>query len=123
MTQHSWPAIVRARACDGPPRLPFLLMDESGPVLGSVAAGHLDALREWPEAFEVLEAADGRPRALVLRLPSGVRDARLAEIHAALRAQGRIAGWRDEAYPLRDRAGGEHGVIERAAGRFWGTLT
>ena len=123
MTQHSWPAIALARACDGPPRIPFVLMDEHGPVLGSVAIGHLDALREWPDAFELLCADDGTPRALVLRLPAPARDARLAQIHARLHADGLIVGWRDEPYPLRDRSGGEHGTLERAASRFWGMLT
>ena len=123
MTQHSWPAIALARACDGPPRIPFLLEREGGPVLGSVALGHLDALRQWPDAFELLRADDGAPRALVLRLPAPGRDARLAQIHARLREEGLIVAWRDEPYPLRDRSGGEHGVVERAASRFWGLLT
>ena len=123
MTQHSWPAIALARACDGPPRIPFVLTHEQGPVLGSVAIRHLPALREWPDAFELLAAADGAPRALVLTLPAHARDARLAQIHARLRADGLIVGWRDEPYPLRDRAGGEHGTLERAASRFWGALT
>jgi len=123
MTQHSWPAIALARACDGPPRLPFVLGDARGPVLGSVAVRHLAALREWPDAFQLLAATDGAPRALALRLPAPGRDARLAHIHARLHADGLIVGWRDEPYPLRDRGGGEHGMIERAASRFWGVLT
>jgi len=123
MTPLSWPAIALARACNGPARIPFVLMHEQGPVLGSVAIAHLDALREWPAAFELRASADGAARALVLRLPASERDAGLARIHARLRADGLIVGWRDEPYPLRDRAGGEHGIIERAASRFWGTLT
>jgi 8-oxo-dGTP pyrophosphatase MutT (NUDIX family) len=123
MTQQTWPAIALARACDGPARVPFVLMDERGPVLGSVAVDHLDALREWPDAFQRIDGSDGEPRALALRLPAPVRDARLAQVHERLRAQGLIVAWRDEPYPLRDRAGGEHGTIERAASRFWGTLT
>ncbi len=123
MTQHAWPAIALARACDGPARIPFVLMDEQGPVLGSVAIGHLDALRAWPDAFELSSSPDGAPRALALRLPAGERDATLARIHSRLHADGLLVGWRDEPYPLRDRAGGEHGVIERAASRFWGMLT
>jgi len=123
MTQQTWPAIALARACDGPARVPFVLMDEDGPVLGSVAVDHLDALREWPDAFLRLDDDAGAPRALVLRLPAPARDARLAHVHERLRAQGLIVAWRDEPYPLRDRAGGEHGTIERAASRFWGTLT
>lgn len=123
MTQHSWPAIALARACDGPARIPFVLLEDDGPVLGSVALHHLDALREWPDAFELRVDDEGAPRALVLRLPASARDARLAQVHASLRTQGLILAWRDEPYPLRDRQGGEHGVIERAASRFWGTLT
>ena len=123
MTQHSWPAIALARACDGPARVPFVLMEEGGSVLGSVAIAHLDALRAWPDAFELHASADGSPRALALRLPAPARDARLAQIHARLHADGLIVAWRDEPYPLRDRYGGEHGTIERAASRFWGTLT
>ena len=123
MTQQTWPAIALARACDGPARVPFLLMDEDGPVLGSVAVDHLDALREWPDAFHRIDAAGGAPRALALRLPAPGRDARLAQVHERLRARGLIVAWRDEPYPLRDRGGGEHGTIERAASRFWGTLT
>jgi 8-oxo-dGTP pyrophosphatase MutT (NUDIX family) len=121
--QTSWPAIALARACDGPARIPFVLMDEQGPVLGSVALAHLDALRAWPDAFELRTSPGGAPRALLLRLPADVRDARLALVHARLRADGLITAWRDEPYPLRDRTGGEHGRIERAASRFWGTLT
>jgi len=123
MTQQTWPAIALARACDGPARVPFVLMDAQGPVLGSVALDHLDALREWPDAFQRVDGPDGAPRALALRLPAPVRDARLAQVHERLRARGLIVAWRDEPYPLRDRAGGEHGTIERAASRFWGTLT
>jgi len=48
---------------------------------------------------------------------------RLAQIHARLHADGLIHAWRDEPYPLRDRTGGEHGTLERAASRFWGMLT
>jgi 8-oxo-dGTP pyrophosphatase MutT (NUDIX family) len=123
MSSSSWPAIALARACDGPARLPFLLGHEGGPMLGSVALHHLEALRRWPDAFELLATSDGVPRALVLRLPAPARDARLAQIHARLRADGLILAWRDEPYPLRDRSGGEHGIVERAASRFWGLLT
>ena len=123
MTQQTWPAIALARACDGPARVPFVLMDEQGPVLGSVAVDHLDALRQWPDAFARIDGPGGAPRALALRLPAPVRAARLAQVHERLRAQGLIVAWRDEPYPLRDRGGAEHGTIERAASRFWGTLT
>jgi 8-oxo-dGTP pyrophosphatase MutT (NUDIX family) len=123
MTQFPWPALDLARECNGPPRVPFLL-GTADVVLGSVALRDLDALREWPDAFGVdADPRTGHPTAVRLRLAPAVRDARLAAIHERLHAQGRIRGWRDEPYPLRDRAGGEHATIERAASRFWGTLT
>jgi 8-oxo-dGTP pyrophosphatase MutT (NUDIX family) len=133
MSTPAWPAFELARARRGPARVPFVLV-EPGPdddpsgavehVLGSVAIAHLEALRAFPDAFEALPGnAGGPPRALALRLPAATRDARLAEIHALLNRRGHIRGWRAEPYPLRDRAGREHGTIERAASRFWGTLT
>ena len=106
-----------ARRRDGPPRLPFVLADAPGVVLGSVARVHLARLRGFADAF--VET----PHGLALRLPPDERDGRLAEIHEALRDEGLIVAWRDEPYPLRDVAGGEHASIERAASRFWGTLT
>src|SRR3569623_134833 len=114
MMQQTWPAIALARACGGPARVPFVLMAEHGPVLGAVAIDHLDALREWPDAFLRIDGPGGAPCTLVLRLPAPVRDARLAQVHERLRAQGLIAAWRDAPYPLRDRAGGEHGMLARA---------
>jgi 8-oxo-dGTP pyrophosphatase MutT (NUDIX family) len=127
MTTCSWPSLALARACARSVRIPFILPDDDaapGAVLGSVAVRHLDALRAWPDAFEPVAAASGAtPGALVLRLAPAVRDERLARIHDELHRSGLITAWRDEPYPLRDRTGGEHGTIERAASRFWGTLT
>jgi 8-oxo-dGTP pyrophosphatase MutT (NUDIX family) len=117
MTTHPWPCLAAARRCDGPPRVPFVLADAPGVRLGSVAAAHLPRLRAFADAFAET------PHGLALRLPAGERDARLAQIHAVLRDEGLIVGWRGEDYPLRDVLGGEHGTIERAASRFWGTLT
>lgn len=97
--------------------MPFVLADAPDIVLGSVALAHLPRLRRFPDAFVETSSA------LALRLPAGERDARLAEIHATLRDEGLIVAWRDEPYPLRDVRGGEHATIERAASRFWGTLT
>ncbi|HEX7690136.1 MAG TPA: DUF4743 domain-containing protein [Burkholderiaceae bacterium] len=126
MTQEHWPALRLARACGGPARVPFLLASEQpGParVLGSVAVRDVERLRAWPDAFAIEVDAGGVPSAVVLVLAPAERDARLAQIHAVLREAGAIVGWRDEPYPLRDRGGGEHATIERAASRFWGTMT
>ena len=122
-----WPALRLARECNGPARVPFLLADAGAGavrVLGSVAETHLDALRAWPDAFAFRAGAGAGPVCSIeLMLPPSERDARLAEVHAALHDAGAIVGWRDEPYPLRDRDGGEHATIERAASRFWGTMT
>jgi len=117
MTSARWPAIALARACAGPSRVPFVLAHAPATVLGSVAVEHVAVLRRYPDAFE------STPTRVALRLPAGERDERLAEIHAELRAAGLIVAWRDEPYPLRGRDGTVHGTIERAASRFWGTLT
>jgi 8-oxo-dGTP pyrophosphatase MutT (NUDIX family) len=48
----------------------------------------------------------------------------LAEMNAALRADGLIVAWRDEPFPLYSVAGEALGVsMERAGTRFWGRLT
>jgi 8-oxo-dGTP pyrophosphatase MutT (NUDIX family) len=117
MSSSPWPCLAAARLRDGPARVPFVLAEAPGVRLGSVALDHLPRLRHFADAFAET------PDALALRLPASERDGRLAEIHAALRDEGLIVAWRDEAYPLRDVRGGEHGTIERAASRFWGTLT
>lgn len=124
MTQSSWPALHLARECNGPPRVPFLLPRAGGDLaLGSVAVPDLAALAAWPDAFELRAHDTGGAEAVLLRVAPGARDARLAAIHERLHAAGLIRGWRDEPYPLRDTRGGEHATIERAASRFWGTLT
>jgi 8-oxo-dGTP pyrophosphatase MutT (NUDIX family) len=122
-------ALELARACRGPARVPFVLPRRRRErVLGSVAIAHLDALREFPDAFEELGSdtllrPGAAPRSIALRLPVAGRDARLAEIHAVLHRRGLIRAWRDEPYSLWDREGEEHATIERAASRFWGSLT
>ncbi len=118
-----WPAFALARARHGRPRVPVRLAPTGEPahLLGSVAVDDLPVLATWPDAFA--EVGEGAARHLAMRLPRAIRDARLAEIHLQLHARGRILAWRDEPYPLRDVDGGEHGIVERAASRFWGLLT
>jgi 8-oxo-dGTP pyrophosphatase MutT (NUDIX family) len=110
-----WPALQAARL-RRVPRVPLYLGSDATPI-GSVAGADLAALARWPQWLEV--AADA------VRLhPAADLDARLAELHAALRAQGRIRAWRDEPYTLwQPRTRAPLAVIERAAARFWGALT
>ena len=74
MTASSWPAIALARTCDGLPRLPCVLTYPQGPVLGSVAIHHLGALREWPDAFELIAGWREEP------YPLGDRGAAMGEL-------------------------------------------
>ena len=110
-----WPALAAAARRDVP-RVPFLIDNQ---VLGSVATAQLEALRDWPhwlavEATGVHLVAPDRPG----------RDTALAAINAGLRARGLILAWRDETYAVSTHLGAPPlALIERAAARFWGTLT
>jgi 8-oxo-dGTP pyrophosphatase MutT (NUDIX family) len=118
----TWPALAAARQADPTLRVPFGVTDGGAPVpVGSVARAHLSTLAAWPSALHLT------PDGVLLTVPPAERDACLADVHHALRAQGLIRAWRDEPYrlpgalpgqPLRNLA-----VIERAAARFWGSLT
>lgn len=95
-------------------RVPFCVGDL---VVGSVAAGELAAL----SAFDELQVHDD---GVVLAVAPDERDAALARINAALRDAGRLRGWRDEPFPLYDPATlTVLAHFERAAARYWGTLT
>lgn len=110
----AWPAIEHAtsRRQD---RVPFLI---DGLAVGSVASAHLETLRAFQGELLV---ADDR---VVLAVAAAARDATLATLNARLRALGLIRAWRDETYPLVDPLSQRRlACIERAASRFWGTLT
>jgi 8-oxo-dGTP pyrophosphatase MutT (NUDIX family) len=114
-----WPALLAARARDSAVRVPFFVQTPAGEAeAGSVARAHLGALRRWPQALHV---DDTRVTLSAFALK---RSELLATIHEALRADGLIVAWRNEPFPLFDVQGRALGVsIERAATRFWGTLT
>jgi 8-oxo-dGTP pyrophosphatase MutT (NUDIX family) len=105
-----WPALAAAHDHAPERRLPVLVGDAE---VGSVAREHLPALAAFAEALTVADDA--------VRLE---RPAALAHINEALRRDGLIIGWRDETYALVDPATLRRlGRLERAASRFWGTLT
>jgi 8-oxo-dGTP pyrophosphatase MutT (NUDIX family) len=110
-----WPVLRAAVAHDAAARVPFRV---NGKQVGSVARAHLQALRAWPEGLRVDDAGvalQGETSRL-----SGV----LARLNAWLRQRGLIRAWRDEAFALIDPADGSRlATLERAAARFWGTLT
>ena len=110
----AWPSIEIATRRERP-RVPFVI---DGVVVGSVAVAHLDALRPWAPQVRVERGA------VTLAVPAAERDDTLAALNAALRGQGLIRAWRDETYPVVDPATLRLlARIERAASRFWGTLT
>lgn len=109
----SWAALAAARRRDAKARVPFRL---AGAEVGSVARVHLTALHAWPQWLAVSDAG--------VELVAPDASAALAEINTALRAQGLVPGWRDELFAIASPAGGPRlAATERAASRFWGTLT
>jgi 8-oxo-dGTP pyrophosphatase MutT (NUDIX family) len=115
----TWPSIALARRHDAALRVPFGIDTPHGAVhVGSVARAHLQALARWQPWLQA------QPQALHLACPAHERSARLAEVNAALREARLIHGWRDETYAVVTAPGAEPlALVERAASRFWGTLT
>ena len=111
-----WPALRAAAAHDATARLPFSV---NGTLVGSVARMHLSALRAWPHGLLHIDDTQ-----VALRVEAGELSSVLAQLNAALRQQGLIRAWRDEVFALFDPASGARlATMERAAARFWGTLT
>jgi 8-oxo-dGTP pyrophosphatase MutT (NUDIX family) len=110
-----WPALRAAAAHDSAARLPFSV---NGTPVGSVARTHLPALRAWPHCLQIDDVQ------VTLRAESDKLTPVLAELNGTLRELGLIRAWRDEAFALLDPASGARlASMERAAARFWGTLT
>jgi 8-oxo-dGTP pyrophosphatase MutT (NUDIX family) len=112
---HRWTAIDAAERQDPAARVPFAI---AGQRVGSVARTHLSALRAVSDALHVSD--DG----VDFEVPAAQRDRAFGNIHRALREQSLIKAWRDEIFPILDPATLQPlAHIERAASRFWGTLT
>ncbi len=110
----SWPAIQAARRHEAEARVPFLV----GTVLaGSVARLHLAALGDWPQWLQIDAAG--------VHLQVDRPDAAIQLINTRLRHRGLIRAWRDEAFAVPALASPDRILahMERAAARFWGTLT
>jgi 8-oxo-dGTP pyrophosphatase MutT (NUDIX family) len=114
------PAIVAARRFDASAHAPFFIGDER---VGWIRHADIAALRRWPEVFTI----DSDASAIRLH-PSladvNTRSAALGAVIGALYAEGRIPGWRDETYAIRNHFDAPPlAFIERAASRFFGTMT
>jgi 8-oxo-dGTP pyrophosphatase MutT (NUDIX family) len=112
-------ALGAARRHDAAARVPFCI----GVIeVGSVARVHLPALHPAPPGLRI------EPDRVTLTASPAERDGALARINASLRAAGLLRGWRDEIFSIVDPRGdpARSRVLartERAAARFWGTLT
>ena len=113
-----WPAIGAARA-RAIPRVPFAVQDGTRALeAGSVACAHLEALARWPEALRVED------HGVTMTLAASDRGPFFAQANAALREAGLIVAWRDETYPVLALPSRRLlATFERAASRFWGTVT
>ncbi|WP_144157750.1 NUDIX hydrolase [Paraburkholderia sp. BCC1885] len=112
------PCITKARRFDARAHLPFWIDAEQ---VGWIRAADVPLLSRWPDVFEI-EAAR-------VSLSPGfntvdLRSAALGAVIGALAAEGRIPGWRDETYAIRNAFDAPPlAYIERAASRFFGTMT
>lgn len=133
-----WPAVAQARRGDPRSRVPLHV---AGRLAGSVARRHLVPLGEVAASatvpgvawrigdagvtLEINGTDAGTPACPAGALPDPVRvEAAFDALNNALRATGLITGWREERYLvtcLDTRI--VLGRLERAAARFWGTLT
>ena len=116
----SWAAIELART-QSAPRVPFVV---AGQCVGSVALAHGPALRAWPHWLRLQDGPAGIARVHLLPEEEAGRESALASINQSLREQGLIRAWRDEPFPLFGADGRQVlARFERAAARFWGSLT
>ncbi|WP_250512059.1 NUDIX hydrolase family protein [Caballeronia sp. INDeC2] len=112
------PAILSARRFDPAAHAPFFIGDER---VGWIRRTDVDALRRWPDVFAIDEASVRLKPSLA---DVNTRSAALGAVIGALYAEGRIPGWRDETYAIRnDFDAPPLAFVERAASRFFGTMT
>jgi 8-oxo-dGTP pyrophosphatase MutT (NUDIX family) len=110
-----WPALRAANAHDPASRVPFFVERTR---VGSVARAHLPALAAHGSRLRIGEDE------VVLEVAADRRDGEWAALNLALRDAGLIVAWRDETYAVLEHpAQPALARIERAASRFWGTLT
>jgi len=114
----SLPCLTAARRFDVGAHLPFWIDAEQ---VGWIRSGDVHLLERWPDVFEI----DGTRVTLAPAFNTvDLRSAALASVIGALAAQGRIPGWRNETYAIRNAFDARPlAYIERAASRFFGTMT
>jgi hypothetical protein len=110
--------LAAARRFDRAQHLPFTI---GGEHVGWLRLKDAAELRRWPHIFAIGAAEV----ALAARLDTpSVRSEALGEAIQALADAGVITGWRNETYGIRNRFDAlPLALIERAAARFFGTMT
>ncbi|MPW16033.1 DUF4743 domain-containing protein [Paraburkholderia sp. CNPSo 3157] len=114
----SLPCIAAARRFDPARHLPFVI---GGERVGWVRATDVPLLARWPDVFDI----DAKSVTLAPQFNTvELRSAALGSVIGALAADGCIPGWRDETYAIRNAFDAPPlAYIERAASRFFGTMT
>ncbi len=115
----SLPCIAHARRFEARAHRPFFMASEQ---VGWIRERDVALLARWPDVFEI----DAVAVTLAVRFDANAdsRSAALAAVIGALAGQGRIVGWRDETYAIRNAFDAAPlAYIERAAARFFGTTT
>lgn len=114
----SFPCIRAARSFRRERHLPFTV---AGEAVGWIGRADLALLARWPKVFRCVADAVALDPALDT---AERRTAALDAVIRALTAAGRITGWRNERYAIRNAFEAPPlALIERAAARFFGTLT
>ncbi len=112
------PAIVAARRFEPSAHLPFFIGDER---VGWIRRTDAPALHSWPDVFHI---DDQSIRLANTFADLNARSAALGAVIGMLAADGRIPGWRNETYAIRNAFDAPPlAFIERAASRFFGTMT
>ncbi|MBB5441622.1 MULTISPECIES: DUF4743 domain-containing protein [unclassified Paraburkholderia] len=112
------PCITAARRFDANAHRPFLIGAEP---VGWIRERDVPLLARWPDVFGM--ANDGVTLSATFDTVD-LRSAALASVIGALAADGRIPGWRNETYAIRNAFDAPPlAYIERAASRFFGTMT
>ena len=116
------PCITDARRFDVGAHLPFHIGDER---VGWIRENDVALLARWPDVFEIDGDAQSARVTLAPHFDSvPARSAALGSVIGALAAEGRIPGWRNETYAIRNAFDAPPlAFIERAASRFFGTMT
>jgi 8-oxo-dGTP pyrophosphatase MutT (NUDIX family) len=130
-----WACLEAVRHFDPSRRVPVWLQHGTRPAarVGCVAVEHLADLMAALPRLQV-DAVQAPGRGLTLRCGPGGLSALaspLATLHRQMHHDGRLRGWRGESYALSDLDAHPPGTplpavlvpIERAASRFWGSLT